>query len=86
MKKVLYAIAALFVSVAGVFGQTTWTVDNVHSNVKFTVSHLIISEVEGSFRVYSGSIRSESSDFTRSAVEFAVDVNSINTDNGMRDN
>jgi polyisoprenoid-binding protein YceI len=65
--------------------QTTWTVDNAHSKVKFTVTHLVIAEVEGSFRVYSGTIESPTKDFVDGTVNFSVDVNSINTENDMRD-
>ncbi len=66
--------------------QTSWTVDNSHSQVMFTVSHLVISEVTGSFKSFSGSISATQSDFTDAKIEFTVDINSINTDNEMRDN
>lgn len=65
--------------------QQNWTVDNVHSSVKFSVTHLIISQVEGSFKTYSGSISNTKEDFTDAKINFAIDVNSINTDNSMRD-
>ena len=65
--------------------QTKWTVDNAHSGVKFTVSHLVISEVEGSFKTFTGSMTAAKPDFTDAQVEFSVDVNSISTDNEMRD-
>ena len=66
--------------------QTRWVVDKMHSAVKFNVTHLVISEVEGSFRIYDGSMVSENPDFTNAKFDFEVDVNSINTDNSMRDN
>ena len=75
------AILAGFVSEA----QTTWNTDNTHTNVKFTVTHLVVSEVEGSFRVFSGTVKSSKPDFTDASINFSVDVNSINTDNEMRD-
>jgi polyisoprenoid-binding protein YceI len=75
------AILAGFVSQA----QTSWNTDNSHSNVKFTVTHLVVSEVEGSFRVFSGTVKSAKPDFTDAAINFSVDVNSVNTDNEMRD-
>lgn len=84
MNKTLSAIALGPIISMGSVAQTTWTVDNVHSNVKFTVSHLVISEVEGSFKVYSGTVESKA-DFSDAAIEFTVDVNSITTDNEMRD-
>ncbi|MGC8823442.1 MAG: YceI family protein [Bacteroidales bacterium] len=84
-------MVAAFV-MAGLFAQgvtqaqSKWTVDKVHSTVKFSVQHLVISEVEGSFRNFDGSIVSKNDDFTDAIIEFSVDVNSINTDNEMRDN
>lgn len=65
--------------------QQTWVVDKMHSNVNFSVSHLVISEVDGSFKVFDGKITSAKEDFTDAKIEFSVDVNSINTDNTMRD-
>lgn len=62
-----------------------WAVDKVHSSVKFNITHLVISEVEGSFKVYDGSISNTKSDFSDAQINFSVDVASINTDNEMRD-
>jgi polyisoprenoid-binding protein YceI len=84
MKKIIsFAVVALMTSTA--FAQTKWNVDAVHSNVRFTVPHLVISEVEGSFKKFSGNVLSNSADFNDAAVNFTIDVNSINTDNEMRD-
>lgn len=66
--------------------QTTWMIDNSHSQVMFTVSHLVISEVTGSFKGFTGSITAAKPDFTDANIEFNVDVNTVNTDNEMRDN
>jgi polyisoprenoid-binding protein YceI len=85
MKSIASFIAIMLASMVSVFGQTIWNIDNAHSKVKFAVTHLVISEVEGSFRVYSGSIRSANPDFGNATVEFSVDVNSIDTENEMRD-
>lgn len=65
--------------------QTNWSVDNGHSNVKFTVTHMIVSEMEGYFKTYSGKITSTTDDFQDAKIEFTVDVNSINTDDEKRD-
>jgi polyisoprenoid-binding protein YceI len=84
MKKiVLLAAVALFQT--AVFAQTQWKVDPVHSNVRFTVPHLVISEVEGSFKKFDGTIAATKPDFTDAAVNFTINVGSINTDNEMRD-
>ena len=64
---------------------TTWSLDKSHSSVKFSVEHLVISEVEGSFKMFDGNVISPSADFSNAKVNFSVDVNSINTDNDQRD-
>ncbi|MCX7986517.1 MAG: YceI family protein [Bacteroidales bacterium] len=81
-----FILFASIVSVGFVQAQSRWQVDKAHSTVKFSVEHLVISEVEGSFRNFDGTIVSKNDDFTGADIEFTVDVNSINTDNDMRDN
>lgn len=75
----------IFSVINSTMAQKTWNVDNVHSIVKFSVTHLVISEVEGTFKTYNGSITNTKDDFSDAKINFAVDVNSINTDNSMRD-
>ncbi|GEO11667.1 YceI family protein [Segetibacter aerophilus] len=84
MKKV-FLVAVIALIQTAVFAQTKWNVDNAHSSVKFSVSHLVISEVEGGFKKFTGNVVSTNPDFTDAKVDFAIDVNSINTDNDMRD-
>lgn len=84
MKKFFIAAAALLLGSASM-AQTTWKTDASHSNVKFTVTHLVVSEVDGVFKVYSGTITSAKPDFSDAVINFSVDVNSINTDNDSRD-
>ncbi len=85
MKKPLIIMLLSMFSL-GIFAQTKWTVDKAHSSVRFTVTHLMINEVEGSFGSYDGSIIASKPDFTDAQIDFTVDVASINTGNEMRDN
>jgi polyisoprenoid-binding protein YceI len=62
-----------------------WTVDRSHSNVKFTITHLVVSEVEGSFKMFDGSMENAKGDLSDAEINFTVDVNSIDTDNEKRD-
>jgi len=64
---------------------TTWVVDKAHTNVKFSVSHLVISDVDGTFRSFDGSMEASKPDFSDAKINFTIDVNSINTDNDQRD-
>lgn len=84
MKK-LFIAASMLLAATAATAQTKWNVDPAHSNVRFTVEHMVISEVEGSFKKFNGSITTTKPDFTDAAVEFTVDVNSIYTDNDSRD-
>jgi polyisoprenoid-binding protein YceI len=83
MKTIAVILFAVLLSTS-VFAQR-WILDKSHSNVRFTVSHLVISEVEGSFRNFEGTIKSSKPDFSDAVIEFDVAINSIDTDNEKRD-
>jgi polyisoprenoid-binding protein YceI len=90
MKRIIQNLSALllltFFSVNAI-AQTAknWKLDNLHSNVKFTITHLVISEVDGSFKTFEGSISNTKDDFSDASINFSVDVASVNTDNASRD-
>ncbi len=63
----------------------TWKVDKSHSSVKFDITHLVVSEVEGRFKMYDGSMVADKADFSDAKISFSIDVNSIDTDNENRD-
>lgn len=62
-----------------------WNIDQTHTNVNFGVDYMVVSELEGSFRKYTGTASSEKADFSDLKINFNVDVNSVNTENEMRD-
>jgi len=64
---------------------TKWVLDKSHSNVRFTVTHMVVSEVDGSFKNFDGTFAAEKADFSDAKISFTIDVNSINTDNEGRD-
>jgi polyisoprenoid-binding protein YceI len=63
----------------------TWTVDKAHAKLGFTVTHMMVSDVEGWFKSFDAKFTSSKEDFSDAAVELTADVNSINTDNDRRD-
>lgn len=81
----LKSIIAAIAITSSAFAQTTWKLDNSHSSVKFTVEHLMVSETEGNFKGFDGTLTSKNADFTDADITFTVDVKTINTDNEMRD-
>jgi polyisoprenoid-binding protein YceI len=84
MLTVLTLILGLTINSA--VAQTKWTIDKNHTNVKFAVTHMMVSEVEGSFKVFDGTVEHTKPDFTDAKINFSIDVASVNTDNERRDN
>jgi polyisoprenoid-binding protein YceI len=63
----------------------TWNIDPNHSEVTFKVKHLVISTVTGQFKSFSGTVEAASDDFSDAKIEFAIDLDSIDTRNEQRD-
>lgn len=62
----------------------TWVIDPSHSEVGFSVRHLMVSKVKGNFETFEGSI-TIGEDPLASSVTATVDLNSINTRDAQRD-
>lgn len=63
----------------------TWTIDVAHSEIGFTVKHLLISTVRGRFTAFEGSLSASDETFSDAVVAFSADAASITTNNAMRD-
>ena len=62
----------------------TWDIDPVHSDVSFTVRHMMVSKVRGRLGAISGQIVT-APQFTDSTVTASVDASSVDTGNAQRD-
>jgi polyisoprenoid-binding protein YceI len=62
-----------------------WKFDTVHSSVSFSVRHLMISRVHGSFKTWSGSLETDDAYPELSKVQASIDVASIDTKEPQRD-
>jgi polyisoprenoid-binding protein YceI len=62
----------------------TWAIDPVHSEVSFTVRHMMVSKVRGRFDKFEGTIVT-GDDPLSSTVTASVDLTSINTGQEQRD-
>lgn len=65
---------------------TTWTPDKAHSEVDFSILHMSLTKVHGRFAVSSGQITWNEADITKSNVNITIDVTSVDTGVGQRDN
>lgn len=85
MKKMILSTSVAFLTTVSI-AQTNWKVDASHSKLGFSVTHMMVSEVEGKFKVYEGKVTSKTDeDFTDASIEFTADAASINTEDEKRD-
>ena len=71
--------------VASKTARTTWQIDPTHSEVGFSVKHLMISTVRGRFSGVKGTVQLDSEDISRSSVEVEIDAATIDTREEKRD-
>jgi polyisoprenoid-binding protein YceI len=66
--------------------KSTWAIDPTHSEIGFKVKHMMFTNVSGKFNQFEAMIENEDDDFATSKVSFSAEVNSVDTNNGDRDN
>lgn len=62
----------------------TWKIDPVHSDVSFSVRHMMVSKVRGQFRTFEGQIVTAANP-ADSTVTATIDLSSIDTGDEARD-
>jgi polyisoprenoid-binding protein YceI len=63
----------------------TWTIDKAHSDIFFTVRHMVITKVRGRFTKWEGTLSLDEQDWSKSHVEVSIDAASISTSDEKRD-
>ena len=86
MKRITMILLTFFIAMGFASAQSDWKLDKAHSSITFTVRHMVISEVAGSFKDFSITLKSAKDDFSDAEVQSTIKVGSISTDNAMRDN
>jgi len=80
----LTALVLIALSVSQLFA-ATWTIDPSHTNVQFSVKHMMVSTVHGTFNTFTGSADFDEKAPANLSFEGSVDATSINTNNDRRD-
>jgi polyisoprenoid-binding protein YceI len=62
-----------------------WEIDSSHSSVHFSVRHLVIAKVRGTFARWSGRVHVPDGDFSQATVSVTIDASSISTGVDQRD-
>jgi polyisoprenoid-binding protein YceI len=63
----------------------TWQIDKAHSDIHFTVRHMVITKVRGRFLKWDGSLTLDEQDWSKSKVDVSIDAASITTNDEKRD-
>ena len=66
-------------------GADEWILDKAHSSVNFSVSHLVIARVNGTFGEFDVDFTGSASDFSDAVIETTIKTSSVNTGNEKRD-
>ena len=85
MKKLGLFIIGMLLVASGAIAQASWNLDPSHTTIGFAVNHMVISEVNGQFKTYEGSLTTTGDDLAGSQISFSADVASIDTENEKRD-
>jgi len=87
MKKIspLLVTITLLLFAFTVSSQTTWKLDPAHSNLGFSILHLMVNDVKGTVKITESTITQTKEDFADAAISLKADLNTIHTDNDKRD-
>ena len=62
-----------------------WQMDSGHSQVRFSVKHMMIARVHGSFQEFSATVQLDDHDLSKSEVQWTIQTASLTTHNAQRD-
>ena len=65
--------------------KTTYKIDPTHSSAQFTIRHMMITNVRGSFSGVTGTIEFDPADPTVFSLDAVIDANTLNTQDASRD-
>ncbi len=80
---ILSAVVALVMP--NVAKAQVWTLDKAHSQINFSVSHLVVAEVTGGFNAFDVTFESSKDDFSDANITTTISAASIDTENEKRD-
>ncbi|MBN8228451.1 polyisoprenoid-binding protein [Corallococcus macrosporus] len=81
--KSLALVAAL--AVPSLAGATAYDIHPTNSSALFSVKHMMVSNVRGSFSKVTGTVQLDEKDLTKSSVEAVIDATTVTTNDASRD-
>ena len=65
--------------------KTTYEIDPAHSNVSFSIRHLMVTNVRGSFRGVKGTVSYDPDNPSATTVQAVIDASTLSTNDNERD-
>lgn len=65
--------------------KSKWLIDLSHSEIDFSVRHLMISNINGTFKMFDADIYTTGNDFTTAEINLWINASSIKTGDAKRD-
>jgi polyisoprenoid-binding protein YceI len=66
-------------------GKERWEIDSAHSRLRFSLRHIVISEIHGCFHSWGGEMLLDPADLAGAEIQVWIDVTSIDTESVERD-
>lgn len=85
MKRFVSAILLLVIAPLAQAQTTTWVADKAHTQIGFSVTYLLVSDVAGRFTDFDVRLEQSAEDFSASTVSVLIKTASITTDEPRRD-
>jgi polyisoprenoid-binding protein YceI len=86
LRRLILPLACLCILAAAPLVQAaSWNIDPDRSKVQFKVRYMKISDIEGKFARFKGTVKLDERDLTRSQVRITIDAASLNTGVAARD-
>lgn len=85
MRRFAWLPSALLTLAPAMALASTWEIDPAHSNVEFSVRHMMVSTVKGNFQKVSGVVEIDDKHITKSTVDVTIETASIDTREPKRD-
>ncbi len=65
--------------------KTTWIIDPAHSNVGFSIKHLMIATVRGRFTQVQGTVKADENSLATATIDITIPTAGVDTGDGKRD-
>ena len=86
MKRIIISLFLIGYGTVPLFAQSqTWKIDPAHSNIQFSVKHMVITEVVGQFKEYDATLIISKADFSDAKLDVTINTHSVDTGFDDRD-